>query len=108
MHTPIQFFSTHAYVVTRTQSRAVSYLSLMLLVLPAVMEDSVTLSTQVATVVAQDEGLCLPVVMVITQRLSQHKAWQVKESYQGLSHYSIQNTYINSVLYTIQMLIKGC
>ena len=47
----------------------VQYLSLVVLLLLVVVEHSVTLATQVTTVVTQDQRLCLTVIMVITQRL---------------------------------------
>lgn len=45
------------------------YLSLVVLPCLVVMEDTVTLTTQVATVVTQDQGLRLVVIVVVTKRL---------------------------------------
>ena len=50
-------------------TNVVSYLSLVVLVLLAVVEHAVTLPTQVPAVIAQDQRLCLPIIVVITQRL---------------------------------------
>ena len=46
-----------------------SYLSLMRSFVSGQMEESVTVGTQVPTVAAQNDGLCLAVIMVITGRL---------------------------------------
>ena len=49
-----------------------THLSLMVFVLFAVVEDTVTLPTEIATTVTQNQGLCLSIIMVITQRLNWH------------------------------------
>ena len=48
-----------------------TYLSLVRLVGSAVVKDSVTLPTQIATLLTKDEGLSLTVIMVVTQGLEE-------------------------------------
>lgn len=46
-----------------------TYLSLVGLGSPAIVKDTITLPTQVATLLTEDQSLCLPIIMVVTQWL---------------------------------------
>ena len=46
-----------------------THLSLVVFILLAVMEDSITFPAQVAADIAQDQSLCLSIIVVVTQRL---------------------------------------
>jgi hypothetical protein len=47
----------------------ISYLSLMGSLVPGQMQETVTVSTQIATLTTQNDGLGLPIIVVITGRL---------------------------------------
>jgi len=49
-----------------------AHLSLVIFVLPAVMEDAITLPTEIAAMVAQNQSFCLPIIVVVTERLHKH------------------------------------
>ena len=72
-------------------SNVVSYLSLVVLVLLAVVQHAVTLPTQVPAVIAQDQRLRLPIIVVITQRLRERERERERERRKYMSTVSCKD-----------------